>query len=740
MTNVEEARRALSEKPLKSTSINRIRILHKLKDKYSGLLQPLRFAAVMNDFLSEIDTPLEKNDIIAGRCVDKPLDEEEENLYREFVADKDNLYSNTLFEVGHCTFDWDDLIDKGLTGLKERALSSLEKNSADEDKCVFLRGAIGFYDAMTAFALRYSETAKAKGMTSVANTLYAVATRAPQTFLEAMQLYWLVAFVDCAYITANPTLSLGRPDRFLYKLYKSDREKGVGDDEIRRIIIDYYCKHNLIMGRGEHQRGDESNTTGWSRILNFDAPQYLHLAGTDENGKPAVNRLTQLFAECIQPGLKNPVVVVRYYEGMAKDCPDLWATFTEKALKSCSLMFYNDNDVISAFEKMGVPAKDARDYEHFGCNWAGLGKNSCWMLMLPRSRHFSPDMTAEEREELKVNYYRTFTDGGWAEDFMIIAHELAGGSVPPRSIDDFYAAFMARVEKFIAFKLEKIKKELEVRCRHASAVITYGDCFRVPPIETGTANNASAAKWHFEIQTLVCFASLVDNFTVVDKLVYRDKKYSLQQLLAATDADYEGYDEIFADCRAVAKFGSDEQLSNYHARRVLTQYLDIMRRLAVPYARKYGIVLMPSVESDTNNIKMGSACGATFDARKAGEPFSQNMRPSFGACTSGFVGMLSALLKLPMDGLASGALNVDIQPQNYAGESGRELLGKIVAAYLDNGGLHMQISCQSVDELLDAQIHPERHRDLMVRVTGYSGIFVDMSKEMQNYVIERLKQ
>ena len=221
MTNVEEARRALSEKPLKSTSINRIRILHKLKDKYSGLLQPLRFAAVMSDFLSEIDTPLEKNDIIAGRCVDKPLDEEEEKLYREFVADKDNLYSNTLFEVGHCTFDWDDLIDKGLTGLKERALSSLEKNSADEDKCVFLRGAIGFYDAMTAFALRYSEAAKAKGMTSVANTLYAVATRAPQTFLEAMQLYWLVAFVDCAYITANPTLSLGRPDRFLYKLYKS---------------------------------------------------------------------------------------------------------------------------------------------------------------------------------------------------------------------------------------------------------------------------------------------------------------------------------------------------------------------------------------------------------------------------------------------------------------------------------------------------------------------------------------
>lgn len=180
---------------------------------------------------------------------------------------------------------------------------------------------------------------------------------------------------------------------------------------------------------------------------------------------------------------------------------------------------------------------------------------------------------------------------------------------------------------------------MEVRAATLPAVITYGDCFRVPPIETGTANNAFAAKWHFEIQTLVCFASLVDNFTVVDKLVYRDKKYSLQQLLAATDADYEGYDEIFADCRAVAKFGSDEQLSNYHARRVLTQYLDIMRRLAVPYARKYGIVLMPSVESDTNNIKMAALAAPRSTPEKRGSPFrkicvppSERVRRDLSAC------------------------------------------------------------------------------------------------------------
>lgn len=740
MTNVEEAIAALTEKPLKTTSFQRIKLLGDIKNACFGLPQPLAFAKAMSYLLENVDTPVCDTDVIAGRYVDKVLTKEEEEYFRAFVADRKNLYRTTIFETGHCTLDWEDLIKSGLVGLKARAEKSLEKYRGDKDKEIFLQGAIGFYDAVIAFAKRYAAAAEKAGKSDVAAALDAIAVRAPESFLEGVQLWWLIAFIDCAYVTANPTLSLGRPDVFLYDLYNKDKARGVSDERIEEIITDYYCKHNLIMGRGEHQLGDESNTTGWDRILNFDAPQYLHLAGTDKNGLPVVNELTTLFARCIRPILKNPVVVVRYYEGMADEHPDLWHIFMQKAKESCSLMFYNDNDVISAFRKVGVPLPDAREYEHFGCNWAGLGKNSCWLMSAPRSPHFSPDSTPEEKEELKESYYRTHRANGWTQDFMEVARELNEKSVPPESIDEFYAAFNERVRKFVTFKLENMKKELLVRNRHPSAVLTVGDCFRVPPIETATANNASAAKWHFQIQTLICFASLVDMFTAVDKLVFRDKKYTLSELFEAVDANFEGYLPVLTACRKVNKFGSDDELSNYHAARVLKDYLEIVQKSSVPYAEKYGIVLMPSIQSDTHNMRMGAASGATFDGRLAGEPFSQNSRPSFGSCVNGITGMFSSLLKLPMNGLASGSLNLDIQPKDFRGVGGTKLLGSLIKTYLDGGGLHVQVSCQDVGEFIDAQAHPEKHRDLVVRVTGYSGIFVDFSKQVQDYVIERMKQ
>lgn len=740
MTNVEEAMVALTQKPLKSTSFQRIKLLGDIKNECAGLSQPLAFSKAMRYLLENVDTPVCDNDVIVGRYVDKVLTQEEEEYFQAFVADRENLYHTTIFETGHCTLDWEDLIKSGLPGLKARAEKSLEKHKRDKDKKIFLEGAIGFYDAVISFVKRYAVAAEKAGKSEIAAALEAIATRAPQSFFEGVQLWWMVAFIDCAYVTANPTLSLGRPDVFLYSLYKKDKARGITDERMEEIITDYYCKHNLIMGRGEHQLGDASNTTGWDRILNFDAPQYMHLAGTDKDGLPAVNELTLLFASCIRPGLKNPVTVVRYYEGMADEHPKLWRVLMQKAMESCSLMFYNDNDVISAFRKVGVPLADAREYEHFGCNWAGLGKNSCWMLSAPRSPQFSPDASPEEKEQLKVGYHRTRRLNGWTQDFMEVARELNEKSTPPQSIDEFYSAFNERVKEFVLFKLENMEKELLVRNRHPSAILTVGDCFRVPPIEKATANNASAAKWHFQIQTLICFASLVDLFITVDRLVFRDKKYTLSQLFEAVDANFDGYPQILAACRKVKKFGSDDELSNYHAARVLGDYLDIVQKASVPYAEKYGIVLMPSIQSDTHNVRMGAASGATFDGRLAGEAFSQNSRPSFGSCVNGITGMLSSLMKLPMRGLASGSLNLDIQPKDFHGEEGAALLGSMIKTYLDGGGLHVQVSCQNVEDFIDAQIHPEKHRDLMVRVTGYSGIFVDFSKQVQDYVIERMKQ
>ena len=267
MDNVSEAIEALTNKPIKSTSFQRIKIFASLKDKYASMPQPERFGHIMYDFLSQVDVPVADNDVIAGRYVDQTLNEEEEKFFREFTQDQNNVYKTSVFETGHCTLDWEDLINSGLTGLKKRAEDSL-KLKTQEDKKIFLRGAIKFYDAVINFINRYADNALRCGKSEIAAVLRSLTQGAPESFKAAVQLCWIVAFIDCAYITYNPTLSVGRLDRYLYPLYKKDIESGkLNREEAKAIILDYYCKHNLIMGRGEHQLGDDATTTGFSRIL-----------------------------------------------------------------------------------------------------------------------------------------------------------------------------------------------------------------------------------------------------------------------------------------------------------------------------------------------------------------------------------------------------------------------------------------------------------------------------------------
>ena len=133
---IEEALQALRTKPLKSTTFERVQILHSLQHKYDGLPHPLRFGNVLYDFFDQVSTPVEPHDIIVGRHLDKPLNAEEEAFFQTFLHDPKNLYRTTLYETGHCTLDWQWLIQYGLSGLKERAMAGIP-NAKDDEHAVF---------------------------------------------------------------------------------------------------------------------------------------------------------------------------------------------------------------------------------------------------------------------------------------------------------------------------------------------------------------------------------------------------------------------------------------------------------------------------------------------------------------------------------------------------------------------------------------------------------------------------
>jgi formate C-acetyltransferase len=137
------------------------------------------------------------------------------------------------------------------------------------------------------------------------------------------------------------------------------------------------------------------------------------------------------------------------------------------------------------------------------------------------------------------------------------------------------------------------------------------------------------------------------------------------------------------------------------------------------------------------HLRLGRELGATPDGRRNGAPISENSSPSVGACTAGLTAMFHSLAKLPFDHCHSGALNIRLQPAVFAGEAGVERLMALLQTYFREGGLQVQVSMVDIATLRDAQAHPELHRDLMVRITGYSAAFVDMSEAAQNEIIRR---
>ena len=305
-------------------------------------------------------------------------------------------------------------------------------------------------------------------------------------------------------------------------------------------------------------------------------------------------------------------------------------------------------------------------------------------------------------------------------------------------MDDLYEAFLGRVTDYTERKLEIFRRKLEMRRKHPTMLLSYRNCFLSETIDSGVGDYAWA-KYQFGLHSLYMFGTTVDCFIVTDELVFKRRALTADQLLRAAKANFEGYEEILAMCRGVEKYGSDSEHSNYHVARLSRAVTDIAISKSRPYLEKYGLTLVPAIQSDTWHIKYGETFGATVDGRLAGANFSQNSRPSNGACINGITGMLNSMLNLPSDGLLSGALNLDINPEEYKGEKGIAVFGAILGSYFNRGGLHAQVSSVSAQALIDAKNDPDSHRDLRVRVTGYSGIFVDMCERLQDDIIERAK-
>ena len=708
---LEETLESLRGKPVKSTWLERLRLLREADRLVQSLPQPLQLGKGLGYLLERVSVPVLPQDILLGRVSEKLPDEKEEAFLQDYAREYPNYRPGWLPDGGHITFAWEELLQYGIQGLREQAEKRLyEKRAAGapEETLVFLEGMALVYSAYQTYIRRYGEAAQAAEQTVIGEDVLHIAHRPPQTFRQAIQLLLLVGHCYSCYAAVNSTLTYGRMDDLLLDYYERDLAAGrLTREEAAYIIADFNCKNNLILGRGEHQMsGGSDNDTGWLRNPTYDTPQYVIIGGYSHRHDHKVNPLTALFAEGIIPRQENPVYV---YRRTREDPADRWRVICDKLRQNASLLVYNDETQIPAMLRAGFDREDGLDYTIHGCNWPDIpGKYA---------------VVAQMDARLVVNLL-----------------DALGQTPQPQSMEEFYGALAALLRKRIQKQLRDIEPfftrpgpPLILRCT---------DCFTSGTIQAATSIYQGGTKYRAVYYLVRHIATAADCLAAVEQLVYREKKLTLTQMAELSADDFAGQPRLLAMCKSAPKFGCDNDLADSHAVRYFTMALDIAQEECARWQASLGEAagdfrLFNVTITDMRHIYEGSLLPATPDGRRKAAPLSENLSPTRGVAVEGLTALIRSVAKLPFDRVHAGAFNLRVRKDWVKGDGGLTRLQQMLDAYFEEGGMQVQLSVADTEELRQAQRQPDQYRDLMVRITGYSAVFVDMSRQAQEEIIRR---
>ena len=636
---------------------------------------------------------------------------------------------------GHVAINFPKLLEIGLDGyarLVTEANAGLDTADwADLRKRQLYLAMSDSIEGMSAFILRFEtlarDMASACGeplrkaeLEAIASTCAAIARRPPETFRQALQLSYFAQLV--LQIESNGhSLSLGRVDQYLYPFYERDLSQGrLTRVQAGELLSCTWLKLLAV-----------KKVRSWSHTrYSAGGPLYQNvtIGGVTRDGRDAVNPLSFLILETVgDMRLTQPNLSVRYHKGMGDDFLRACVEVIRRGFGMPA--FNNDEIVVPGMLALGVSPEDARDYSAIGCIEVAVpgkwGYRTTGMSFLNLMRVLLA--TLDDGRDSKSG--RNFLPGtGTLAGFRDFGALMAAWK---RQLA-FYARATVAIDTAVDSALEETVPDI------LCSALT-DDC-----VSRGKHLKEGGAVYDYISGLQVGIANLGNSLAAIKRFVFDEGSLEPERLMEALASDFAGSEGEALRLRLLnlaPKYGNDD---DYVDKILVEAYGAFVGEMAKYHNTRHGRGPIgggyyPGTSSISSNVPSGSVVPATPDGRKAWTPVAEGASPSSGTDVLGPTAVLKSVSKLPAIDIFGGVLlNQKLSPSALEGDGDRTRLVAMIRTLFDElGGWHVQYNIVSRATLLDAKAHPEKHRDLVVRVAGYSAFFNDLAADQQDDIIAR---
>jgi len=601
----------------------------------------------------------------------------------EWADIKKDHFIHELGKVFNNAPDYDLLISRGFEKEAELINDELAKEGFTDAEKEFLNSMLRTMDAITAFADRYAAEAAKVGNTVAAETLHRIPRKGAETLLESLQFLRLLHY--CLWAGYNYHNTIGRFDQFMYKYYKHDVDAGLGQDYLQELVTEFFLSCNkdsdLYVGM---QQGDNGQT--------------IVLGGLNADGTDSFNGLSEMCLKaCEELRLIDPKINLRVNKNTPLSLYERGTQLTKLGLGFPQ--YSNDDVVIPCLLHWGYDREDAYNYS---CA-------ACWEFIIPGVGMDVPNVDG-------LSFSQAMQD-----------------TIP----------YLEKYESFDAL-LAAVKENIRTQ---AEGLIAPVQNLYMEPAPLESMMMASCLETHKDISHGGKYnnfglhgtglSTAVDSLAALREYVYNRKKYTPEEIRTILARDYEGYDEALHDFRFDApKFGNDDDATDALATELLDTFADALEGKV----NCRGGVWRAGTASAMYYVWHSRDQEATPDGRRKGEGLACNYSPSLFARCNGPVSIIKSFAKPHLERCSNGGpLTIELHDSIFRNQESISKVAMFVKSFFDFGGHQMQINAVNRDKMKDAKLHPENYKNLIVRVWGWSGYFVELDECYQDHIIERME-